>query len=119
MRRQSGLSLIGLMIVSGLLVFVAIIGFKLLPAYIEYFTIKRVISDIARAPDTRGGNAAEIRRAFDARANIDNIRSIKGSDVEIQKSGNGVILSASYSVQIPLFSNVSACIDFVAEGGGN
>ncbi len=55
MKQQRGLSLIGLLMVSAVIVAVALIGFKLLPAYIEYFTVKRVISDIASGSEVRGG----------------------------------------------------------------
>ena len=60
MNKQRGVSLIGLLIVSGVLVFFAIIGFKLLPSYIEYFTIKRIVSDIAHSPEIRGGTIRQI-----------------------------------------------------------
>jgi hypothetical protein len=117
MRNQRGLSLIGLLLVSGLLVLVALIGFKVLPAYIEYMAIKKAVSEIARGSETRGGQVRDVQMAFDRRAQIDDIKSIRGQDLEINKLGDGFEVIATYSVQIPLFGNVSACIDFVAEGG--
>jgi hypothetical protein len=115
MRKQAGLSLIGLLIVSAIIVFVALIGFKLLPAYIEYFTVKRVITDLAYSPDLRGGTARDVQNAFSRRATIDDIKSIQASDLEVVKQGEGFDIIARYSVQVPLFGNISACIDFDAE----
>ena len=115
MRTQKGLSLIGLLLVSGVLVFVALIGFKVLPAYIEYYSIKKAVTDIARGPEARGGSASDVKKFFDRRATIDNISSITGNDLEINKVGDGFEIIASYTVRVPLFFNVSACIDFVAE----
>jgi len=117
MRTQTGLSLIGLLLVSAVLVFVALIGFKVLPSYIEYFAIKKAVTEIARGPEARGGQASDVKKFFDRRATIDNITSITGNDLEINKVGDGWEIIASYTVQVPLFGNVSACIDFVAEGG--
>jgi hypothetical protein len=117
MRKQRGLSLIGLLLVSGLLVLLALIGFKVLPAYVEYLAVKKAVTDIARAPETRGGQVRDVQMAFDRRAQIDDITSIRGQDLEINKLGDGFEIIATYSVQVPLFGNVSACIDFVAEGG--
>jgi hypothetical protein len=117
MRRQRGISLIGLLIVSAVLVFVAIMGFKLLPSYIEYFTIKRVVTDLASGSEVRGGAVRDVMVAFDRRAQIDDIRSIRGSDLEVVKQGDGFIISAAYSVQVPLFGHLSACMDFQAEAG--
>ena len=115
MRKQAGLSLIGLLIVSAIIVFVALIGFKVLPAYIEYYTVKRVISDIAHSPDIRGGTVRDVQVAFSRRAQIDDIKSIRGTDLEIIKEGDGFDILAQYSVRVPLFGNFSACIDFSAE----
>jgi hypothetical protein len=117
MRKQRGISLIGLLIVSAVLVFFAIIGFKLLPAYIEYFTIKRVVSDLASGSEVRGGAVRDVQSAFDRRAQIDDISSIRGSDLEVVKQGDGFMVAADYSVQVPLFGHLSACMDFHAEAG--
>ena len=115
MRTQKGLSLIGLLLVSGVLVFVALIGFKLMPAYIEYYAIKKAVSDIAHGPETRGGQAGDVMKSFDRRATIDNLNSITGKDLEVNKVGDGFEIVAAYTVQVPLFGNIKACIDFVAE----
>ncbi len=113
MRKQLGLSLTGLLIVSAVLVFVAIVGFKVAPSYIEYFTIKRVVNDIAM--ENRGGSVKDVISAFNKRAQIDDIRSLRGNDLEVSKTGEGFEIRAEYSVVVPLFSNISAQIDFVAE----
>ena len=115
MRKQNGLSLIGLLLISAVLVFVALIGFKLLPVYIEYFAIKKAVTDLASGAETRGGQVADVKKFFDRRATIDNITSIAASDLEVNKTGTGFEIVAAYTVQVPLFANVSACIDFAAE----
>jgi hypothetical protein len=115
MRTQKGLSLIGLLLISGVLVFVALIGFKLLPAYIEFFAVKKAVNELA--VETRGGQLTEVKKAFDRRATIDNITSIRAADLEINKTGTGFEIIAAYTVQVPLFGNISACIDFLAEAG--
>jgi len=113
MRKQQGLTITGLLLVSAVLVFVAIVGFKLAPSYIEYFTIKRVVNDIAA--ENRGGSVKEVMSAFDKRAQIDDIRVLRGRDLDVSKTGEGFEIRAEYSVLVPLFANVSAQIDFVAE----
>jgi len=114
MKQQRGLSLIGLIIISAVLVFVAVIGFKLLPAYIEYLSVSRAVTDLARGMEVRGGSVRDVMNAFDRRATIDSITSIQGSDLEVTKQGDGFAIVASYSVRIPLLGNVNACIDFEA-----
>jgi Tfp pilus assembly major pilin PilA len=117
MRRQRGLSLIGLLLVSAVIIIFALIGFKLLPSYIEYYTIKRVVTDLANGVEVRGGTVREVQSAFDRRAQIDDIKSIRGTDLEITKQGDGFAITVMYRVEVPLFSNVNACIDFEASAG--
>ena len=47
MNKQRGLTLTGLIITAGVVVFFALIGFKLMPSYIEYLTIERILKDLA------------------------------------------------------------------------
>jgi Tfp pilus assembly major pilin PilA len=114
MRHQRGLSLIGLIIIAAVVAFVAIIGFKLLPSYIEYFTVQRVVRDLSRSAELRGASVKDVKSAFERRATIDNISSITSEDLEVTKEGEGFSIIASYSVKVPLFGNVSACLDFEA-----
>jgi hypothetical protein len=115
MNQQRGLSLIGLLLVSAVLVFFALVGFKLLPSYIEYWTVQRIISDIGRSPELRGGTIISVQNAFDRRATIDSVNSIKGRDLEISKVGDGYEIAANWSTRVPLFGNINACLDFEAK----
>ena len=115
MNKQRGLSLTGLLITSGVLVFFAIIGFKLLPSYIEYWTVQRIITDIARSPEVRGGSLRDVQSAFDRRTAIDNVNSVKASDLEVTKTGDGYDILVTWTRRVPLFGNLNACIDFQAK----
>ena len=111
MNRQRGLSLIGLLITSGVLVFFLIIGFKLLPSYIEYFTVKKMFASMEQAGDLKG-TVREIRGSFERRNAIEDVKSVSPQDLEITKAGDETVVSASWSVKVPIVSNISACLDF-------
>jgi hypothetical protein len=112
MVKQRGLSLIGLLITSAVIVFFCLVGFKLLPSYIEYWTIQRIISDLARSPELRGTSIISVQNAFDRRATIDNVNSVKGKDLEVSKVGEGFEIAINWSTRVPLFGNINACLDF-------
>jgi hypothetical protein len=112
MGRQGGMSGIAILVILILVVFGALIGMKVTPAYIEYFTIKKAIAAITQSGELRGGSVAEVRRAFENRANIDDITSVQPQDLEITKDGGEVVISFAYEKRIPLFYNVSLLIDF-------
>jgi hypothetical protein len=58
-----------------------------------------------------------VRRAYDARATIDDITIPKASDLEITKDGGNVVISFSYRKEFPLFSNIGLYVDFAASSG--
>ena len=115
MNRQRGLSLMGLIITLGVVAFFALMGFKLLPAYLEYWTVQRIVKDLAHSPELRGGAPRDVIAAFDRRGVIDNVTSVTGKELEINKVGDGFEITASWSKRVPLFGNINACMDFEAQ----
>jgi hypothetical protein len=65
------------------------------------------------AGDTKG-TVRDIRVSFDKRNAIEDIHSIRAEDLEITKEGGEAIVTANWSVKVPMIYNVSACIDFTA-----
>jgi hypothetical protein len=110
--KQRGISLGGLFLVLFALIVVALLGMKLIPAYMEFGTAKNAIQAIAR--ERSGATPSEIRRAFDSRAAIDDITAIKAADLDITKEGGEVVISFAYRKEVPLFMNVGVYMDFAA-----
>jgi hypothetical protein len=110
--KQKGLSVTGLIFVSIVLVLVLILGFKVVPVYIEYGTIQRVFKSMAEDPTLKSARRAEMERAWASRATIDDVRGLSGDAIEYEKGPDGWQISANYSVKVPLFRNVAACFDF-------
>ena len=116
MRQERGLSLIGLVFILAVLGFVLVVGFKLLPSYIEYYSVKNVLASMVQSGETNGA-VAETKRAFDRRAGVADIHSVQAEDLNVVKEDGKAVVTASYSVKVPLFANVSACLDFSASAG--
>jgi type II secretory pathway pseudopilin PulG len=111
--RQRGVTLSGLLIVLVILGIVAALGLKLIPAYIEYAKAKAAIEAIG-ADRSKSGSVAEIRKSFDARANIDDITAVRPQDLEVTKEAGDVVISFAYRKEIPLAGNVGLYVDFAA-----
>ena len=114
MKRQRGVTFVGMIFIAALIILGAIIALKLVPAYIEYATVVQHLREIARSPDARGGSPREIQMLFGKRAQIDDIKAITANDIEVTREGDSVVLRASYQTKVKLFGNLSACIDFEA-----
>ena len=111
--RQRGVSLMGLLAGGIILIAIALLGMRLAPSYIEFFAIKKSLNAIAS--ERSGGSVAEIRKAFDNRATIDDISSVKGSDIEVTKEGGQNVISVTYRKELPMFKGIGIYIDFYAQ----
>ena len=110
--RQSGVSISGMLTVCAILIVIALLGFKVGPAFSEFFTAKNLIKTIAQ--EKRNGSVAEIRKAWETKTMIDEVKTISASDLEITKDGGDVVISFQYKKEVPLFSNIGLYIDFEA-----
>lgn len=115
MRKQQGMTFIGLVLMIAGIVFVAVIAMKLTPAYMEFLSIKKAIAKIENDPSFSSMSKNDIVAQFDRSAQIDDIKTIKGNELLISKEEGGrPVVTAEYQTVVPLVANVSALIDFRA-----
>ncbi len=106
--KTAGVSLIGLIVVLIALAVIALFAMKVIPSYMEFRGMKNAIQSIAR--EKPNGSPLEIRKSFEARANIDNFESVKPNDLDVSKGA----ISFAYRKEVPLFSGVGLYIDYAA-----
>jgi len=111
-KNQLGIGLGGLLVGAIIFIALAMVGMKMAPSYLEFFAIKKAVNAIAQEKRTASVN--DIRKAFDARATIDDINTVKGSDLEVTKDGAELVIAANYRKEIPLAGNIGVYIDFRA-----
>lgn len=112
MHTQRGITITGFLVFAVLLIAALLLGFKIGPAYMEYHTIQKMFRTMAAEPSTKTMSRGEFNSAWNARSGMDNIKAIGYDDIEFIKDGSGVVISAEYAVRVPLFSNLSACMEF-------
>lgn len=112
MNKQRGVTLTGLISTLFVLGIVGLLGIKLFEPYSQYFGIKKAFKALVQNPELKSGNPREVLGAYQRYAIIDNLTAIKGDDIEISKDSGKLVLSATYSVKVPLFHNISLMIDF-------
>jgi hypothetical protein len=112
MKYQRGVSLSGLMM--GLTVFglVALLAMKVVPEWMEYGKIVKAVKSTASDSGLKESTVAQVRTAYQKKAELDDIKSMPADDLEITKDGAELVISFAYQKKIPLFSNVSVVFDF-------
>lgn len=110
-RRERGVSIIGFIFVVAVAVIFTIVGFRVLPAYMEYFSVKGALEQAVKQTQDLN-NVQELRSTFQKRADSGYIETVKGSDITVQKVGNNVVASVAWTRKLHLVSNVYIVIEF-------
>ncbi len=96
-KQQRGLTFLGLLMVGGLLAFAGVVVAQLVPTYIEFMAVEK-----AAQKSATGTTASEVRALSDKAAQIDDIRSIAGKDLDVGKEGDRVVVAFAYTREIHL-----------------
>lgn len=97
-KKQAGISFIGLLFVIGVLASLAVLGAQAFPTVVEYQAVLKAVQKASA-----GSTVPEVRQIFDKAAEIDNISSISGRDLDISKEGDRVVVKFAYNKEIHMF----------------
>jgi Tfp pilus assembly protein PilE len=112
--RQQGLTIVGFVLVAAVVAVFVVVGARMVPAYIEYNSVKKSIEKSLN--DVRDpGSTMEVRRAFEKYLATDYIDSVRASDLEITKEGTQTTASVAWTRILPLAGNVSLYLEFEAK----
>jgi hypothetical protein len=117
--QQRGLSMIGFLFVAVMLVAVAMLAMKLVPAYIVFFSEKKILATMGQESDFRSKSNTELRGDFARRANVGYVTVVKPENLTIDRRSGTPVISADYEFRSKLFGNVSLVVDFSASTNPN
>lgn len=113
-KKQDGMTAAGWMIIMSLVLFFAFLVVKLVPAYMEFGSIKSSMESV-KEQNIQGSSIKEIRKLIAGRFTVNNVTSIKAEDVKLIDVTGGKAIFVEYEKKIPLFGNVNALLDFKNE----
>ncbi|MDE2367999.1 MAG: DUF4845 domain-containing protein [Burkholderiales bacterium] len=108
--RQGGVTLFGLLFWAIVVGFIAYLLVRTLPTVNEYLTIQRTIDQIAK---TQPATVAEVRQAFEKQKELEySISAVSGSDLQITKENDRVVIGFAYDKLIPIYGPVYLLIKY-------
>lgn len=110
MKKQQGLSFFGFIIVAIVVAAAALTGFKVVPAYTQYFSIKSTIARLAK--ESGSATPTSIRESFSKSAEIGYITDVSSKDLKIAQIGGITRIAVEYEKVVPLVANISLLLDF-------
>ena len=116
---QRGLTMFGFLFVAIVFIAIAMLAMKLVPAYIEFFSVKKILNTMGQESELKSKSNADIRSDFSRRASVGYVTVVKPEDISIDRRGGTPVISADYVFRTPLVGNISLVVDFSASSDPN
>jgi Domain of unknown function (DUF4845) len=111
-RHQQGMTLIGILLVLGLVGVILYAGIRLAPLYLNYMKVARSLNATAEEAKGENPDPANIRHLLSRHWQIEAIDTVDEKDVEVTKDEDGVALHIAYDDSAPYIANVSLMVHF-------
>ncbi|MBV2209722.1 MAG: DUF4845 domain-containing protein [Thermomonas sp.] len=123
-KTQRGITMIGFLITLCFVIFFAYCAMKIVPMYIEYYSVKKMLATVANNPEAASGKE-KIRELFSRSLQIDYANHIKPDMLKVENTDGGLKLVMDYERREELMANLDVVGKFHAEqmvtrgAGGN
>ncbi|MES2312211.1 MAG: DUF4845 domain-containing protein [Pseudomonadota bacterium] len=112
--KQSGVTLIGFLIIMAIVAFLGYMAMKLVPSYSEYMGVVKAMNQVA-SEGTNGKTLDDIRRGLMFKMGFQYVddATIKPADITIKRDAGGASqLQVSYDKEIPFMYNIDFLLHF-------
>lgn len=115
-KRQNGATMWGWLAVIGMVGFIAMQAFKVVPIYFEHRIIRAALQDLVDSREFENMSTKTVNSTLQSRLSINNVRGIdtKAFKTMRDRSGEKYIL-VQYEQRASIISNLSAIVEFNEE----
>jgi len=112
--RQSGLTIFGFLVVAAVVVVFAMVGFRVVPSYIEYYSVRKALDDAMRGNTADPNNPTAFRNELARRLETSYVDNVKAADVILQRSGGQIIAELAWERRLHMWGNMYILLEFEA-----
>ncbi|WP_374608810.1 DUF4845 domain-containing protein [Thermomonas sp.] len=114
-RKQGGMTMLGFLITLSVVILFLFCGMKIVPMYIEYYSVKKALASIANEQSASATSKDAIRALFARHLKIDYVKIIKPDMLKIEATDSGFNLTVDYERREELIANLDVVGRFHAE----
>jgi hypothetical protein len=106
------MSLPGMLIIAIMVGFFILAAIRLVPPYVEYLSVKRIVEEVAREHDPNRQSLGQVRRKVGQLFYTSQIYGIKAEEIDLYRKKGKTYIDASYEVRVPMVGRIDAVIKF-------
>jgi hypothetical protein len=111
-KKQSGMTLIGFIIVLALVLFMSFIGMKIAPIYLEYYSVVSAMNGVAKERGSANLSPYDVKVKVLNRLYLSySAENVKEQHIKLVRR-NGVYLRIAYDVRKPVIGNLDVMATF-------
>ncbi|MGX5671822.1 DUF4845 domain-containing protein [Thermomonas sp. XSG] len=115
-QKQRGITMLGFLMVLCLVIFFAFCAMKIVPMYIEFYSVKQALKGLAEDQSLAGASKEKIREMYLRRLEMSYADNVKKMDAMKFESGDGgVKMVVDYERRESLLANLDVVGKFHAE----
>ncbi|MGP9823246.1 DUF4845 domain-containing protein [Ectopseudomonas khazarica] len=115
-RSQQGLSILGWLVALAVVAFFASAGFKVLPHYLDYMSMEKIITSVETDKASEVRTVGEFYSHVSKGMQVNNIRDLNMRDVmQVKVENNEFRVHLKYEKREPLIENLDLVVNFDKE----
>jgi len=111
-KSQRGITLLGFLIILMLAAFFAYLGMRLVPVYLEDYSVKKCLQELTEEPGIGQKTPEQIKDALFRKFYISYVTTPKAKDLKVVREGNSYTAQMKYEARGPLFYNLEYIASF-------
>jgi hypothetical protein len=111
-REQAGLTIFGFLVAAAVVVIFALVGFRVIPSYVEYYSVKKALEDTMRGSSADANNPAAFRAELERRLQTSYVENVQARDAILQRSGTGTTAELSWERRLHMVGNAYILLEF-------
>lgn len=112
MKKQRGMTMLSWLVVLGIAIFFMLIGIKMVPTYLENYSIRQVLTNMENDRTVRKMTPGEMKKSFIKRLKINSVYEFDRDSFKIKKQKFGTKILVDYEIRKPVAGNVTIVMTF-------
>ena len=111
-KAQAGLTILGFVLVAAVVIIFAMVGFRVVPSYVEYYSVKKSLDDTMRAGGADPSNLQAVRADLARRLQTSYVENVKANDAIVRRVGSQITAELSWERRLHMFGNAYILLEF-------
>lgn len=104
--KEQGMTVIGMLLLIIVIAFVALIGMKVVPMYIQYYSIRSTVESIRKEPQLAQMSTQDIHTGIQKRFDIGYVENVKATDLKVRNERGGRVIDLVYQDEREVFNKL-------------